>query len=732
MASENRIIISEQDRAASILANNPIYGAMVLKSKKGMTDKFRLYEKGVSQIIEELGEPSALYNSVFEALSFSNTAPIWLISAVGSGAKYGGVFVTNLGVSQWGVGLTDPSSMVFTAALQKGSESLGTGNGISDTFAGSLAHTLITNDTFVLKQGTTILNATMDGSGVITGSPISAGTITLATGAYSIQFTGTPGSVASYTSLVDASTTIDLSIGGTDKVFNLNIDGTLYENINLGQSATASRAEIMLAINTAVGQTVATPSGNFIKISGLVGDAINGKVIISNPTVGVSAVALVFDDLFTGTPIIQDTASVSSTGAIPRNGQVVNLDYSYSADLSATVSHVFYSSSQRPDDCRVSVEWLGGQRFKLVLYTLQKNGSYAYKTEYTYSLISEQDNFGNQLYIEDVFEDDPYLKFKVNPLFSSDYLSFPVTPALVTFFGGDRGADPSTSDLALQWDKVKDIPINQPTIYMEPTGAANVTSAMKNARDAYGEYSFSLATTPYGKASTVDAIAHKNTLSFDSDNIALSTNWWQISDNFNNSKAWISGIGEIGANLALSMNNSYGFQSIAGTTENGVGGVLSYYTRLKPEVVYTDNDLNTFRTNKINPITFKNGVIQMRGDNTLKVDMTDTSFLNTRVGYNYLIRNIRDNVMFRMLFKRIDTLHMLQAKNLTESIVNPVFVDGWLRDYRVICDDTNNTDQTKNLRQLVLTVIVKVMPKAQEVKLNFIRVDQATVLASVS
>lgn len=106
-----------------------------------------------------------------------------------------------------------------------------------------------------------------------------------------------PGELALAVGAIDLSAPLDISAGATDKLVNLTIDGTLYSNINFGQSATTASSVITDAINNAVGQIIATVDGSgFLNITSFL---LGGTVIVDDPSSGTSAFALVYN---TGSP----------------------------------------------------------------------------------------------------------------------------------------------------------------------------------------------------------------------------------------------------------------------------------------------------------------------------------------------------------------------------------------------------------------------------------------------
>lgn len=100
------------------------------------------------------------------------------------------------------------------------------------------------------------------------------------------------GSVALAVGTIDISGPVDLSSGATDKLMDITIDGTLYANINFGQSATTTTAQILDVINDVVGWIVAKiDASNFLTVEGF---QPGGSVIMDDPTAGTTAYTLIY------------------------------------------------------------------------------------------------------------------------------------------------------------------------------------------------------------------------------------------------------------------------------------------------------------------------------------------------------------------------------------------------------------------------------------------------------
>lgn len=389
------------------------------------------------------------------------------------------------------------------------------------------------------------------------------------------------------------------------------------------------------------------------------------------------------------------------------------------------VSHTFYSYSPCDDELAVKIENVTGSRFKLTLYSIV-SGVYVYINEYTYSLIREKDAFGKQLYIDDIFLNNKYIKANLNTSYTGSIPT--LTPATVDFNGGLRGATPNASQYNASWDYFKKPNKYSAKIFMDTSGQSPVY--IKNIIETYQYYAHGIFVIPFGQSDSVSALSYKTGLGIDSDNVSLYCNWRKIYDTYNDSYAWISNIGCIGKKYAQ-MESIYDGLSPAGIDENGYGGQIGDYQTIEMEEDYDDTDLQDLDEANINPVIFDDNYGTMiYGDKTMQATSSDTSFIHTRRIYNYIIEKIVKNVLRLQEFKNNDSSHRLKAKSMTETFLNPIIARELL-SARVICDTTNNTAEVLEQRQFILDVIVQATPNSQKCRLRITRISQNQVLADV-
>ena len=708
----SRISIIERDLSGftNTLINST--GAMVLKSAKGK--RTPMYIQSKQDVLTLLGKPSAEYHGVFEAISFTKEAPLWVSCAVADDALYGGVDVGLDFVTGFGVG-RDWDTFNYGTVIKAEETDAGTGDGVEVTFTGTIANVPITQpDTFKVYVGGVLKDVTCDVLGNLTGDAISAGTVNLTSGVYLITFDGVPGTYAEVVTDIDGSTGYDLSLGGTDKYIKIMVDGVI-ETINLGQSSTRAKADIITDINTAFGKTVATSSTDFIAITGSIGRT-SGNVSIDDPDGFDSALDIVFSTAGTA---LTDVGS-GPTGSIPKYNEKIELYSQYQINATLLVSHSFFTTSPYQDDLAIKVSFVSGSRFTATLYQKYSRG-YSEIDTYNYSLIQEKDAFGKSLYFADVFNENPYIQVKKNTSFVEIAYDLSAT-ITVDFSGGTRGSDPLNSDYQDAWNNFRYGNKYKAKIFMDVYGTQ--AFLVNSIIQTYQEFAQGITCVPLGYSASA-AVSYRSSLGLDSDDISLYHNWMKIQDDYNNSFAWISGVGSIGKKFAM-MADVYDAASPAGIDENGHGGQLSDWRVLEMEIDYTPAELTSFYNAQINPIIFDEAYgVMAKGDQTLQVTNSDTSFIGTRRVYKYILEVVSKQILRKQEFKINDPLHRLMAKVQTDEFIQPIASDGWIREFRVVCDQSNNNDTVLNNREFILDLYIKITPNSQWIKLRLTRVGQS-------
>jgi len=728
-----RVRSEEIDLSGFVTQNNNQIGAIVLKSRKG--GKTPKLTQGENEVLLRFGKPNSDYYGVFEAIEYCRNAPAYIVSVLGSGYKYAGVDVKTNSVTPFGT----RSGRVYETFTNNSYSSVErnliynhstVADGKTNNFTGTITNANlvlpIVGSSVKLFVGDNEIPVTVNTNTNVVTSTVSAltgtNTFNVASGTYDITFSGNVGTPAFYVSQVSISSTIDLSSSSIDKKINLKIDGTLYQNINLGQSASTTKQNIVDAINNAVGSTVASISGNYIRIDGKIASSILGSISITAPTVGTSAVGIVFDT--NKTSIISEN-SLSPTGYVPKYGDKITWDFNCTANIKNDTSFSLFTASPFDDTFEsysVKVSRITGKQYRVVLYIGTSLGLSEVKT-YDFSLIKEKDSFGKSLYYEDIFKDDEYLKIFINTSYSN--IADPDI-STVSLTGGNRGAEPQESDYVEAWNNFQRRNLYPVKNFMDVYG--NSANTLKNIIENYQPYSFGITCVPLGNTRD-SAIQFRKDLGIDFDGLALYTNWAKIQDTYNNSFSWTSNIGKIGVKYA-EMNGIFDGLAPAGVDENGIGGQLSGFKVVEVENDFSDTDLQLLDESQINPVINDSAYgLMVYGDRTLQVSNSDTSYIGHRRLFNHIIDNISTQILKKQVFKLNDDFHRLLAKTQADSFIAPILSSGLLRDIYVQCDEGNNTDEVLQVRKFIMDIYVKVTPFSEFVLLRLTRLPQNAVIS---
>ena len=730
-----RQIVNEQDFSGTPQLQTSEYGGCAIPSMKGSINKPILI-KTSRDITDRLGEINSTYWQLLEVNSYRRIAPIWVSRIIGLNYLYAGVHVSTDSVYGFGsrAGLVE-SSLNYTVLQTNTVESFGTGDGINDNFTGTLTNTPITSTSLQLKRSGTLAGtiAATESGGTITGADISAGTLNLGTGAIDVTLTGTPGTPATYTTDVDlVASPIDLTLLVKPLAFNLNIDGTLYENIQTGLvDSSFTSTDLQTLINTAVGTAVASASGNFTQIDGLIGDATNGLVQFLPPTDLVTydngLAQLILSTYTSGN--ITGTASTNPSGAILKNGETITADYLYTSDESLNISHSIFAESPFNDSeytMYLDVEYLGGYQYTVGVYELSGT-TYSLLKSYTYSLIEEKDATGRSLYYEDVFKNTPFIFVHKN----TAYVDTPTltTATKVQMTGGYAGDAITSAEEVAAWTPFQKKTTYKVNTFLDIDGTQYLNA--KNIIDTYQTRANLITTPPLGNDSAAQ-ITYRQGTALNTDKVSMICGWRLVKNPFTGRNVWTSSVGAVGANYAR-MEPYFDALAPAGIPARGIpaGLIDDPYQIIELENEYDDAELLSLNNVQLNPIVFNETYgYYLRGDNTLKSVASDTSRIKNRRLYDLMLDNTVE-IMLVQEFKNNDTSSQQIVKLQLENKFNQILARGYLNDLLIVCDDTNNTAEVKNNEQFVVDIYVQATAESQVIQLNFIRVDQTTVLSNL-
>lgn len=796
-----RQIVTEKDLSSYVVGANTETGGFVIKSRKGPT--YPVLITNYDDFITWFGEPNQDFWGGYEVLNFIGTAPAWVTRVLGSGYKHAGVDVKLTSVTPFGTdtGRTLDNYDLSNLSIQRtalvktipnggsyATASLKVANGTSNNYTGNIYSSL--SGTFEPNTSGHLKFNVYNNNGIlvrqISGLTVSSGpnatrtisktnildannsTINITTGALTLDFLGDVGVPFSYTSGLNYDTVNDVLplVSGKPYGLYLNIDGVVIDNLAItGNDGTLDVTDLVSQLNTAINaseikrndlvSTVTIGGKIHITISGTIGSSL-GSFRIKGATdtdTYIDPVPLILENAVSYSAkkdgATETVPATDPSGYVLKNGEYVEASFIVEQDLSAEITHSFFTTSPYDDnefDYRVAIKYTpdstldNGQRiYTMNLYSYTSDKGYTQLAQYVYSLDKIKTREGQSLYILDVFRNNPYLVPVVNtalttPSTVNSTISDILPSNSVKLTGGNKGATATDTDINRCWafyKKAKRYPIKS---FMNIYGDTASFNAIKDLVTNYQKYSFGISIVPFNYTPQ-DAIDYRKSLGLDTDKMALYHNWEQIRDVLGtNSFVWVSGVGKIGAAFAR-MEDIYDAESPAGVNENGIGGqlgALSPYTAIQVQYDYDDFDLRNLDDAQINPKMLDPlyGLI-LKGDRTLKVVKGDTSFIGARRLYNYILSNIIDQVLTLQEFRLNDGFHRAKMASFCSQIIQPILNAGYLREAQIICDDTNNTDEVLNRREFVIDIYVKVTPNSQFIRLNFIRLSQTQSIGNV-
>lgn len=186
-----RINVIEDERSRTILPSTGGTGACVINAKKGKEIPVYISKGEEARILDILGYPDSSYPDVWEVIQYNKEAPIW-VSAPSLNGLYGYVLVTKTGTIPMTVGLSDPDTINFSQIDYR--QQIGVGDGITTNFNDTLDLLPYVNLSIDIEvDGTSLSVVPTDAEPeVLSGTNITSGTLTRATGALDVTFTVAP------------------------------------------------------------------------------------------------------------------------------------------------------------------------------------------------------------------------------------------------------------------------------------------------------------------------------------------------------------------------------------------------------------------------------------------------------------------------------------------------------------------------------------------------------------
>lgn len=455
-------------------------------------------------------------------------------------------------------------------------------------------------------------------------------------------------------------------------------------------------------------------------------------ILVNGVSINVTA-SDVEPEILTTAPDVGDGTLTRATGAFdftftvaPAVGDVIEVVYQ--SDQSANVYFTVFSKSPHIDDQSIKVTYSADTSLFTVVVN-QKDNRNRWKEVVNKEVSIEPDTingFGENVYIEEVFEDDDYIMVIDNSL---AYSTFTNDANAVAFACGSRGSAITSVELQAGWDYFKLKNKYPVTIFMDVTSDSSIPAIFDTLRTSYQKYKDYILPLPIGD-DWDDAITTKQGFSLNNEGLKIYWNWAKIKNTYFNNKFWTSLIGRVGIKYAQ-MRDIFNGLAPSWIDENSHGGQLgSGIIEMKYD---PDEDmLEELDKAGINPIIFDQsyGVMAVSQKTAQSpLTLSDTSYIGHSRLFDFIISNVINNVFVFQITKLNDTEHQEKARSLTQQILDPILGASLLNEAVAKCDDENNNDIVKAERNFVLDIVVKVTPFSEKLTLRFTNIAQTETVA---
>lgn len=190
----------------------------------------------------------------------------------------------------------------------------------------------------------------------------------------------------------------------------------------------------------------------------------------------------------------------------------------------------------------------------------------------------------------------------------------------------------------------------------------------------------------------------------------VATNWVKNFDSSSSKNVWLPSSGVL-ANLMSSANNFW--DAPAGLTRGIINNVsdIAFYPKQK--------QMDQLYKISLNPVVFypSDGFV-MWGQKTFQRKPSAFDRINVRRAFLFLERATVDTVRF-YVFEPNNLFTRTQVVNVLTPIFDQAVQAGGINDFRIICNETNNTSEVIEQNELVIDIYIKPTKIAEFILVNF-------------
>jgi hypothetical protein len=331
---------------------------------------------------------------------------------------------------------------------------------------------------------------------------------------------------------------------------------------------------------------------------------------------------------------------------------------------------------------------------------------------------------GQLIYAPELLKTDDFIYVLPNPETPMDWDVWTGgSDDIVDFKGGFRGAKCTGQILVDGWEQFKEFKKFPADIYFDTTADPLIGAEMSVLRSEIPYRRFLYPQAMNLRPSEINAppnVQNRGIGSFWG--AAYIQNLYEPTGNLLSTL-----MGEVASRYADARVFSYGGRAVAWGDENQVGGQLSQGRIVEFLYDATEDEMQKLDKYRINPIVMNElfGPI-VASRRTTDTSETDYSYEDYSMIIDYCIERIVNEVLPYQLIKFNDDNHRSVVRSKADLILKPLIQapNNVIRDYAIKCDSENNGDDVLTRQEFVLSVAVKVTPKSEFIRFNFINSAQ--------
>ena len=304
--------------------------------------------------------------------------------------------------------------------------------------------------------------------------------------------------------------------------------------------------------------------------------------------------------------------------------------------------------------------------------------------------------------------------------------------------GGNNGSLPTAANYIAGWNLMRNSEVVDVSLLFVGSGGGELTSTtviqhvidniVSNRKDCVVFFSPDLKDVLNLPEDTQisNVIAKKNSIGRSSSYAVMDSGWKMQYDAYSNKHRWIPLNADIAGLCASTDFNNDPWWSPAGFNRGNLKNVESL--AFNPDNMARDS----LYKNNINPVvTFTGEGTVLFGDKTLQAKSSAFSYINVRRLFIILEKTI-SKAARSQLFEFNDIFTRAQFVAMITPYLRTVQGRRGIIDFRIICDETNNTPEVIDRGEFIASIFIKPNRSINYIGLNFVAVRTGVDFAEVS